>query len=425
MIKILLSAVGMHDPFDTGGEEGPVLHAVQALKPGIVFLFPSRRQVNPRYTSTENQGRGTAEALKKAWPDLAVYERALDLPDPTDYRAILKTLTGELEKIKVDYSGSQVEYMVAISSGTPQIQAAFLVLINNNRIKARAYQVVDPRFIAPGERRLRLVETHFMEEANQIYRAREYFKKNNFEAAGNELTALACNTLYPEREKKAEVFCDLTACYFYWDLYQHQAALERLARCLPVIKRYNYEDLAAVLRRQAANLEEIIALGEEEAYLNLVDLYHNALRRLSGRQYVDCLSRFKRIYEGAIFYKGAKTLKIKPRKKIEHQPLGIRQGLRKRSGYLTPYDLSELYTAKTGEDVIPKDLATRLNEFANQRNYTINNHGMQSVSAKDAKAAMDLAGKLLKKIFPGQDIEDYCLSPQALDDLEAMIFDRL
>ena len=59
MLKILLSSVGMHDPFNGDGKEGPVMGAVQELQPDILFLFPTRRQINEKLTSTEENSRAT------------------------------------------------------------------------------------------------------------------------------------------------------------------------------------------------------------------------------------------------------------------------------------------------------------------------------------------------------------------------------
>ena len=424
MLKILLSAVGLHDPLDAGEKEGPVMAAVRELEPDILFLFPTRRQVNEKFTSTEENCRATTAELGKSYQDLKVYERTLNLPDPTDYGKIIKLLTGEIEDIKAQYSGSATEYVVSITSGTPQLQSAFLVLLGSNRLRAKAYQVVDPRYLEPGEDRVRLVDTHFMEESNQINRARKFFNKNSFESAGAELLELACYTIYPEREKKAEVFHDLATCYFHWDLYQHEEALKQVKKCLPQLKKYGFEDLAAVAGEQAAILEEIIALDERENYLNLADLYHNSLRRLQGRQHVDCLNRFKRIYEGAFYYVADTRLNIK-QKKVENLPQNIKSLQNRQQGYLSTYDISNLYKRIKGEEIISDNLEHQLNELARQRNMTINNHGMKSVSKKDAEKAMDLVGKLLKKLFPDENIEAYCLSRQTLEKIENMIFDRL
>ncbi len=424
MIKILLSAVGLHDPLGSDGSEGPIMGAVRELKPDILFLFPTRRQVNEKLTSTEENSRATTEKLGKSYGNLKIYERTLNLPDPTDYGRIIGLLTAEIEEIKAQYSGSATEYSVSITSGTPQLQSAFLVLLGSNRLKAKAYQVVDLRYLEPGENRVRLVETHFMEESNQINRARKFFNKNNFESAGAELLELACYTIYPEREKKAEVFHDLTTCYFHWDLYQHEEALKNIEKCMPQLRKYGFDDLAAIAGEQKAILEEIIALEEQEGYLNLVDLYHNALRRLEGRQYVDCLNRFKRIYEGTYYYVADTRLNIK-QKKIENLSQEFKTILYRKKGYLGTYDISNLYKSIKGEDIISDNLEHQLNDLARQRNLTINNHGMKSVSKQDAEKAMDLAGKLLKKIFPEDNIDEYCFSRLTLEKVESMIFDRI
>jgi hypothetical protein len=55
-------------------------------------------------------------------------------------------------------------------------------------------------------------------------------------------------------------------------------------------------------------------------------------------------------------------------------------------------------------------LEQQLNQLGNQRNTTINNHGMNSVDDEDARKAMDLIEKLFKAVFKDRDISDFCFS---------------
>ena len=428
MLKIMLSAVGMHDPYGKKEEkdEGPILGAVRELEPDILFLFPTRKQPNEERNSTDENCRETVEEINKLFPAVKVYERPLNLPDPTDYVNIIKSLKEEIESIKESYVESKVQYYIAISSGTPQMQSAFLVLVSSNRIKAEVYQTINPVFLSKDDKRTRPIEIHFLEEENQIVRARSFFKNINYEESCNELLKLGLYTIYPERARKAEVFLDLISGYHYWDLYQHDKALEELNKVLPQLKRYRFNKLHEIVVMQIKVLREIIDLGQSEGYLNLADLYHNALRRKSCKQYIDCLSRFKRLHEGIYFYVARKDLGIKsPSAKIESQPDWVKNNVQKEYGHLNVYDIGELYEHKKNKSIVSKNLEQELNQIGQQRNYTINNHGMNSVSEIDAQKAMRLIEKLFEHVFSDKNVREYCFSQDVIKIVEDLIFNEL
>jgi len=432
MLKIMLSAVGTHDPYgySTSGKdgehnEGPILGAVRDLKPDILFLFPTRKQPDGKLSATEENSRSTTEEIKKLYPSIKVYERPIDLPDPTDYKRIIKILREEIDSVKKNYEKSKVSYYVAISSGTPQIHSSFLILVNSNSIKAEVYQTINSKFLQEGQKRTRLVETHFLEEENQIVRARKFFDSINYAESADELFNLACYTIYPERAQKAEVYYDLIRGYFYWDLYQHKKALENISKAGADIKRFGFRDLHENVSEQIDVLQKIIELGQKEDYLNLLDLYHNAARREKCCHYVECLSRYKRLYEGAYYYIARAKLGINnPSADIRNQPEWVRNRLGK-GGHLNVHDISELYKYKVRSEIIPSSLEQKLNQFGQQRNYTINNHGMNSVEETDARKSLELLQKLFKHVFSNKNIQDYCFSLQTMKHIKGLIFDNL
>lgn len=425
MLKIMLSSVGFHDPYGKNGTEGPAIGAVRELIPDILFLFPSREQPDHRLNSTEENSRRTVTELAQQFPGVKVYARPLDLPDPTDYADIIKKLADEIESIKLNYAQSEVQYFIAISSGTPQIQSAFLVLVNSNRIKAKVYQTISPSFVNTGEPRTRLVETHFLEEENQIVRARRFFQNVNYEIAADELFALGVYTIYPDRAHKAEIFHDLIKGYFHWDLYQHKLALAQLEKVQPALNRFRFEQLSALVGLQIDALKKIIACGRQEDFLNLLDLYHNARRRYKCKQFIDCLSRFKRLYEGVFYYAARRDLAISsPGSAMERQPGWVRNSLNK-GGYLNTYDINMLYKEKKGRPIVSHGMEQQLKQLSSQRNETINNHGMNSVDEGEAKKSLDLIKKLFKVVFEEQDIDDYCFSREEMTRVEELIFGAL
>lgn len=80
----------------------------------------------------------------------------------------------------------QSRILYHISSGAPQIQPAFRGFVSADRLKANVYQAVEPRFLGGNAARMRLVECNYMEDNNQIQRARHYFQRYNFDASASE-----------------------------------------------------------------------------------------------------------------------------------------------------------------------------------------------------------------------------------------------
>lgn len=430
MLKIMISAVGERDPYavDSSGNrtEGAVLGAIRELNPDIVFLLFTIEQPEEKTNSTQSNSHMTKEEISRLYPQIKVYERPLHLPDPTDYEKIVLLFKREILFIKERYSQSEVEYLIVLSSGTPQMQASFLVLINSNIIKAKIYQVIAPKYLNEGDSRTRSVQTHFLEEENQINRARKYFHSYNFMAASNELVELGTTTIFPERQQKAEVFYELIEGYHYWDLYQHEEALGKIRKANESIGRYKIKELSDLIAEQIKVLERIIDLGENEDYLNLLDLLHNAKRRYKCGQAADCISRFKRLYEGVYYYLAVRDLGISPRKELERQPEWVKTILNTsgRSG-LNTYSLSELYYKKLGRRIVSERLENDLNSYSRLRNHSIIAHGMKSITKNDAGQALRLLEKLFKEAFKGSDINNYVLSEQQLHVIEKLIFDSL
>lgn len=429
-MKIMLSSVGNRDPFALDKEEqektfGPLITVAQEIEPDILIMFPTRQQLNDKLSYTEDRCDEIEKQLKEIFPKLGVRRLALNLPDPTDYHEILNQLNSKIEEIKDVYKKSQSEYHINVSSATPQIQASFLILVSSQRLNAKVYQARDPRYVEAGQEHVREIDIQFIEEENQINRARIYYEKNYFSSAADEMTKLALATRKAEREKMAEIYSDLLNAYHLIDLYQHERALEQLNKLIPTLQRLRKNKILEILRAQQDCLNKIIDLGEKEGYENLCDLYHNTCRRYNMEQYIDCLSRFKRIYEGSYFYIAREELKINhPNKKLEEQRNvdWITQIINRRQGRLNMYDIGNIYESRKGKRRLKEKLEQSLNNLSNQRNFTINNHGMKSVSNEDARKAVRLSKELLEQLFPEKVIDDHPFSQKNLEKAGYIIF---
>jgi hypothetical protein len=428
-MKIMLSAVGNRDPFavnEKTGEKslGPLMAIVREIKPDILIMFPTRQQLNNNLSFTEDRCDAIEAEIKSILPRMGIKRMPLNLPDPTDHHDILGELIPIIEEIKAMYKQSQVEYCVAISSGTPQIQASFLILVSSQRLNARVYQARDPHYVEEGQERVREIDIQFIEEENQINRARIFYNKNYFSSAADEMANLALATRKAEREKMAEIYYDLLTAYHFVDLCQYERALDCFVKLIPTLQRLRKNQLWEVLKKQQDCLKQIIALNETEGFDNLCDLYHNTCRRFNMEQYIDCLSRFKRIYEGCYYYVAREELKINPHRKLEDQRNieWAARMLKRSQGYINMHDIAFLYENKVGKRKFSERLEDRLNSLSKKRNYTINNHGMQSVKKEEAKRAVQLLKELLEQAFPGRDTNGHPFSASNLNEIGNIIF---
>ena len=137
-MKILITFTGFNDPYSKSlveGDEqpGPVLSLLAARKFDRVILLST--------PSTAERTEGTA----KAACGIDVSVRSLNLPDPTDYLAILRELRREWGAIRGDNLDAEV--FVATASGTPQMHACWFLLTASGEVPATLLHVRPPRFV--------------------------------------------------------------------------------------------------------------------------------------------------------------------------------------------------------------------------------------------------------------------------------------
>ncbi len=138
----LLTFTGFHDPYSEGPVEGsrqpgPILSLLGERTFDRVVLFST--------PSTVEVTRNTLEAIREECPETRAEIRHLELPDPTDYSAILRELRSALR----DLTGfDSRELYVATASGTPQMHACWMLLVTSGEFRARLLHVRPPRFVS-------------------------------------------------------------------------------------------------------------------------------------------------------------------------------------------------------------------------------------------------------------------------------------
>ncbi len=424
---VLLSAVGNRDPFAAEtGTEGSIVTLARQLQPDILFLFPTGAQPLDNISHTEENAEKTRVVIKEIFPKAEVFLRPLNLPDPTDHNRILHLLESEIASLQntlVPSRHKTYNYHINLSSGTPQMQTCWLLLINGGRIKARAWQVRDPRW---NTERCLLVETEFIEEQNKISRARRFFSAYLFKGAQDELELLAAGTYLPRRAYLAEIMANFCQVYLFWDLFQHEMALTLIRKIHDAMKRFpEFKEINYRLANQTDVLKQIVKSGARETEINLLDLYHNAVRRKNNGQFVDCLTRFRRLHEGCYNLYFHQKLEVNTAESLSKQPKWVRDSVRTQALFLGLADWRKIADQKGLKDPVPYDLETEIKKFNQQRNQSIAAHGMGSVTGEEAESAIKLARKILAAFFPEMDLDNYCFGEKALDELSGFLFQAL
>ena len=143
-MDLLLTFAGHRDPYVRGRDgdierDGPVLDLV------------GRRPFDEALVIGTPGAAGNTDALvvelRTRHPALDVHREDLPLDDPTDYAAILVRLGGLVQRKLPGWTRHNL--YVSVASGTPQIHAAWLLLIASGVLPARVLHTRPPRFVTP------------------------------------------------------------------------------------------------------------------------------------------------------------------------------------------------------------------------------------------------------------------------------------
>lgn len=144
--RVLLSFVGSRDPY-RGGEpttgDGPLLTLLAHEAFTAVYLF---------YNSQEYLRRASdvLEVVQRRAPATRVTYTEIPVNDPTDYEALYDLMQHRCLEILREH-GANTDYCVATSSGTPQMQTCWLLLVLGGVLPARLIQVTPPHKQRQGE----------------------------------------------------------------------------------------------------------------------------------------------------------------------------------------------------------------------------------------------------------------------------------
>lgn len=237
-MRILLTCVGLNDPRNREGKEGPILSSMDYIArierfrvyhPDRIYLLSTAEKPGAS-KPTQSKGNEVQQILKeRGWE---VYHRVLDLLDPTDYAELFREMRNAISKILQESGNQQAEIFVNVSPGTPQMQAVWMSLINAGALKARALQVKDPADEPDENKRLREVDIKPLFESEFIRIGHDLFSQYAFKRAAEVFYNLALQTPDYIRTEKAEFFSDLSNVYAEVENFEYKKAWDKLQNLL-------------------------------------------------------------------------------------------------------------------------------------------------------------------------------------------------
>lgn len=151
--QVLLTFVGTHDPYrgeSAGSGDGPVLSLLQLQKFDAVHILYN----NDDYL---RRASGVLKEINARWPQTQVTYEEIRVADPTNHDLLYELMHNKCCDI-AEQHGKTAEFTVATSSGTPQMQTCWLLLVLGGVFKARLVQLAPPHKVRPGESPIREIK---------------------------------------------------------------------------------------------------------------------------------------------------------------------------------------------------------------------------------------------------------------------------
>lgn len=144
--RVLFSFVGSHDPFRGDGAlsgDGPVLSLLKQERFAAVHLF---------YNNDEFLRRASdlLKALRAGGDETEVAYESIPALDPTDYETLYEQMQHRCLDLRKQH-GEEAEFWIATSSGTPQMQTCWLLLVLGGVLAAKLVQGIPPHKLKPGQ----------------------------------------------------------------------------------------------------------------------------------------------------------------------------------------------------------------------------------------------------------------------------------
>lgn len=134
-MKIVISTVGDTDPI-RAFHDGSLLHIVRKYRPNKVIILHSERTVERNDRITQAIQSISEDYHPEIFPHPSVF--------PNSEVFLFDVMYDQIWKILQEYLNTGDEFILNLSSGTPQMKAALFILNRLNDINVKAVQVVNP-----------------------------------------------------------------------------------------------------------------------------------------------------------------------------------------------------------------------------------------------------------------------------------------
>lgn len=427
-MKVLLSLVGKRDPYGDDGSEGSVLTAVRRLAPDRVHLLPNRSVDDA--AGTERNAQETAARVQEALPAAQVRIHPLSLVDPTDHGDIGRVLPPAVRDALFGL-GPEAEVHCAVSSGTPQLRMMLMLLLQAQGGPVRYWETRAPQFVTETQPRIAEIDVAFLEQPLLTAGFEQAWRMHDFTGAALLMRdRIERSPLAPATPLLGWV-ADLAEAYARWDAVDWADAHTRLKTLHDKARRdVRVAQLRPLLARQEAVLARL-ASAQSEDYLTMLDLYHNALRRMEAGQRVDALARWRRVLEGTLYatVRNLPGCGIDQDGRLTLEPAIRRQWEVIRARQFKDASPSADASAGIPDLLIVAQITGRLsNKFAatveqasRARNKSIAAHGMEAVPEGIVRSALRELREVLTAVFPdeaaSEPVDGYSFSADAMRDL--------
>ncbi|PWR74793.1 TIGR02710 family CRISPR-associated CARF protein [Methanospirillum stamsii] len=259
-------------------------YAITSYQPESIIFFCSEesKPVIDQILSTLNSG------TEKKPPVSSICM----IPDPSDFSGCFELIYG----IATLYRDEEV--VIEASSGTREmIMAAEIVSFLTRNPVSHVTGEKSGGMVIPGTEKVKEMQLFAAYDRLQLHRAIEAFNTCHF---GSSLRLLEGVSSIPERDMYYALFNG----YWHWDKMDYEKAYQYLKHIpdLDLLIPLNREFLKRLLELDSLddtllNRKERYKVRQQKYTYILIDLLHNAKRRVDGERYDDGLARLYRVVE--------------------------------------------------------------------------------------------------------------------------------
>lgn len=333
MKRLLMSCVGNQDPFsfreigksydqvvEIGIDKfkeriaGPIISFCRQLglnSEDSAILLYTRLAKNVR-TPTETGALHTKEILHR---DFGIPEKNIRLvtlnsssdPDfnPSDPALVIDRMRQSLQDAITD-EDEKFETFVISSSGTPQMQKAWFLLVNSGFLKARLFQANgDEIKLEP------LFEDQFLTEACNLIRT------CNFSSVTEILSRLSKTAVSENRRDVFEILSVAAESYRLWTSFEYKRASKEFAYVVKKLSGF-LTHLSPTERSKLNKLSEMLASHQKflteiqiSLELRLLDIYQSAERHYLQKNYLEAIWRLDVICDFALIETALRVIERK------------------------------------------------------------------------------------------------------------------